>query len=171
MNVEEVICNNCGASLDVTEDTNYVSCRHCGSRLVVRQTENVRFTEVLSELKEQVDKLTQQNEVEALDRQWESEKESYMVTGKHGHRSLPTRTGSVIGGVVIAAFGIFWTIVSSGIAGGFGGPFTLFPLFGVIFVIGGIAMSVHSYSKAVAYENAQRRHQRRRRELRRRINK
>jgi DNA-directed RNA polymerase subunit RPC12/RpoP len=173
MKLDQISCNNCGAPLEVPEGTNFASCRHCGSRLAVRRTESASFTEVITDLKEQVEKLTRQNEIDALDREWEAEKERFMVTGKHGHRHLPTRTGSLAGGIMITVFGIFWTAMAAGIAGftgrfgggPFGRLFSCFPLFGVVFIVFGIGMSIISYNKAGEYEKALRRYNQRREEM------
>lgn len=172
MALESVACNNCGAPLQVPEGANFVTCVHCNTQLSIKRTGNARFTEAIEDLREQVEKLTRQNELEALDREWELEKESFMVANKHGRRHLPTKTGSLIGGVVIAVFGLFWTTMAFGITskashfgGGFGPAFSCFPLFGLVFVAGGIAMSIYAYRKAGDYEQAHRRYKRRRREV------
>ena len=84
-----------------------------------------------------------------------------MVSNKHGHRSVPTKGGSLFGGIVITAFGAFWTMMAAN-AFGIGG---IFPLFGVIFIIAGIATSINAYSKAERYSSAERRYRRRRQDL------
>jgi LSD1 subclass zinc finger protein len=172
MPLESIACNNCGAPLQVPEGANFVTCVHCDTQLAVKRSGNARFTEAIEDLREQVEKLTRQNELEALDREWEMEKESFMVSGKHGLRQLPTKTGSLIGGIVIAVFGLFWTVMAFSITGtashfggGFGGLFSCFPLFGLLFVAGGIATSVFAYRKAGDYELARRRYKRRRRDV------
>jgi len=173
MALESVACNNCGAPLQVPEEANYVTCVHCSTQLSVKRTGNARFTEAIDDLREQVEKLTRQNELEALDREWALERESFMVSGKHGRRRLPTKTGSLIGGIVITVFGLFWTSMAAGITGtasnfgggGIGGAFACFPLFGLLFVAAGIAISIYAYRKAHDYEQAHRRYQQRRREI------
>ena len=59
-----------------------------------------------------------QNDLARIDREWEMEKEQYMVTGKHGTRHLPTQgmgLGIAVGG---GLFGLFWTIMAFSITSG-----------------------------------------------------
>jgi hypothetical protein len=104
--------------------------------------------------------IRRQNEVAQLDREWQIERERYMMTSRYGGRYAPNRATSLIGGIIIAAFGTFWTITAFGM----GAP-GLFPLFGVLFVLGGIGVSAYSFIKAGEYEQAYRRYQQRRASL------
>jgi hypothetical protein len=104
-----------------------------------------------------LEEIRNQNEVAQLDREWQNERERYMVVGRYGTRSIPNRATSLIGGVVIAGFGTLWTIMAASM----GAP-GLFPLFGVLFVLAGVGMSVYSFIKAGEYEQAYRRYQERR---------
>ncbi len=170
--METLCCNSCGAPLNVPEGTNYVKCTHCGQQLAVRRTESAVFTEAVEQLtettealSEQVEELTRQNKLAALDRMWEQQRESYMTTDKHGRSRLPDETSSVVGGIVIVVFGIFWTIMATGItssAPNFG-PFAIarfaFPAFGVLFVISGAVMSIRNYQKAQDYKSARKRYE------------
>ena len=178
MSIERLSCNACGAPLEVPASANYVTCNHCHSQLTIRRQENITFTESLERLTEKtdqladrVDDLTSVNEVAALDRKWELDRENFMITGKHGNRSLPTTGSAIGGGIAIAAFGIFWTAMAFGITssapsfGPFGIAKIAFPLFGVIFVCAGIASSVSAYSKAENYRKAERRYRQKRNEL------
>jgi hypothetical protein len=117
--------------------------------------------------------ITHQNELAQLDREWELARESYMVTGKHGHRYIPTQAGSVVVGVVIGLFGAFWTAMAAGITGGMaghgppgaGGLVSLFPLFGILFIVVGVGMSIYSFTRATEYAKAEQRYLQRRAEL------
>ena len=106
-----------------------------------------------------------------MDREWELERENYMVSGKDGQRGVPTRGEAIGGGVMITVFGIFWTamaatMLSSAPSGGaFGIAKIAFPLFGVLFIFVGIASSMSAYGKAVRYQSAEDRYRRRRNEL------
>lgn len=115
---------------------------------------------------EHMEEIKAQNAVAQLDREWEMQRENYMVTGKYGARYKPTRGGSVIGGIVIALFGTFWTALASSIPAhapvGIG---VVFPLFGVLFIVLGVGSAIHSFTKADSYEKAEQRYQRRRQEL------
>ena len=107
-----------------------------------------------------------QNEVAQLDRAWELERENYMITGRYGSRHIPTRTSSVFGGLFIVGFGIFWTIIALGMTLAARSPLLLiFPLFGVMFVLGGAFMSISAFFKAGKYQQAYESYQSRRQEL------
>jgi hypothetical protein len=100
-----------------------------------------------------------QAEVARLDREWDLERERYLVSGRHGHRSVPSRGMSVLGGVVMVGFGAVWTALAASMRG----P-GLFPLFlaGVVMILAGVGIGISTYSKAVAYERAQDDYRRRR---------
>jgi hypothetical protein len=106
---------------------------------------------------EQLEEIRNQNEVAQLDREWQNERERYMISGRYGARYVPNRATSLIGGSVVAGFGTLWTIMAASM----GAP-GLFPLFGVIFVVAGIGMSAYSFIKAGEYEQAYQRYQQRR---------
>ncbi len=165
MELESLSCNNCGAPLQVPESANFVRCNHCQTQLAIRRTESTTFTEQLgeltkqtSEIKQMVTELARQNRVAAIDRHWEHEKKSYMVRGKRG-TYLPTEAGSLIGGLFIVVFGIFWTVIAGSIAAASRfWPATIFPLFGVVFVIFGLVATIRSHTKARDYRAAERRY-------------
>ncbi len=170
--MESLNCNSCGAPLQAPEDANYLTCNHCGQTLVVRRTDSATFTEAVerltettASLKDEIDDLARHNRLADLDRRWELERETYMITGRYGQRRLPTAGGALVGGVVVAVFGSFWIAMTLGItsSGPGGGPpgvvRVAFPLFGVVFVISGIVMSIRSFQKANDYSQASRRYQ------------
>lgn len=139
--------------------------------MAIRRTESTTFTEQLGEITKKTDEIKQvvtelarQNKVAAIDRQWDREKERFMITDKDGHRHLPSEGGAVAGGVMVVVFGTIWTVGAAAITSGmpFGGVTAVFPLFGVAFVIFGICISVYSYNKAKEYRSAQRRYYQRR---------
>jgi LSD1 subclass zinc finger protein len=179
MQIESLNCNHCGAPLEVPQSAKFIRCNHCGSQLVVHRSESATFTEKIEQLTEttenlaaQVSKLTKQSEVDALDRQWDREKEKYMeVTDKHGAKHLPTKGKATAAGCTLCVGGAIWTIVAVAIISQFpdGGGFQVaklaFPVFGVAFFIFGIVMSMKSYRKAQQYEQAYRRYRQRRDEL------
>jgi hypothetical protein len=115
-------------------------------------------------MQEHLEEIKLQNEVARIDREWGMERERYMVAGgRYGQRYVPNRPMSVVGGIIIVGFGIFWTVMAASIAGGFGGgPAAIFPCFGILFILAGVAMSIYSYSKAVQYEQAYEAYRRRR---------
>jgi hypothetical protein len=103
-----------------------------------------------------LEEIKRQNDVEQLDREWAMERERYLVTGRYGYRSVPSQGASLLGGIVIVAFGILWTALASGIGGGFAS------MFGVLFILAGAGISIYSFIKAGQYELARQQYQRRR---------
>lgn len=95
--------------------------------------ESVTHTRLLKDIADDLKVIQLQNDLEKLDREWRSDLEKFMVTGKNGHRSVPSGVGSTIMGVVVIVFGVFWMIASSSM----GAP-GIFPLFGLVFI--GIAI-------------------------------
>ena len=115
---------------------------------------------------EHLEEIKAQNEIAQLDREWELERENYMVVGKNGHRHIPGKASSVFVGIFTVGFGIFWTAMAASMIGfGGDGVFSIFPLFGVLSVLFGAGMSIYAFVKAGQYEQAQQRYQRRRREM------
>ncbi len=101
-----------------------------------------------------------EHELARLDREWMLERASYMVTSRYGARSIPSQGGSIVVGVLIGAFGLVWTISAASL----GAP-SMFPVFGVLFILVGIGNSVHSFMKAGAYQHAEQAYQQRRAEV------
>ena len=175
MDLDSLSCNQCGANLDAPRAANFLTCNHCGTRLAVRRNESATYTELmeavakpLAAVADHLSDLAQEKALERIDREWEQEREQYYVRTRSGARHIPDATSSIFGGVVVAVFGAFWTIMAGSMAvtvGNSGGPTGMvacFPLFGVLFTLAGIVMSVISYQKAQGYENALRRYQERR---------
>ncbi|MBE7380411.1 MAG: hypothetical protein F6J95_003240 [Leptolyngbya sp. SIO1E4] len=50
-----------------------------------------------------------QNQLAQLDREWELEREQYMIANKYG-RYIPDKTSSVILGIALTGVGIAWTL-------------------------------------------------------------
>lgn len=111
-------------------------------------------------LSDEVEYLRLEQDLTRLDRDWDRERERYMVQGRYGSRYLPSEGGSVFMGILIVCFGIFWTISAASM----GAP-VFFPIFGVIFIIFGAVTSFTSFSKAGAYKEAERHYQERRQQL------
>lgn len=65
----------------------------------------------------------------------------------------PGRGPSFMGGlgsVTMIVFGIIWTAMAFQMTGGIGGPASLFPLFGILFTLCGVANAVYSFRNATA---------------------
>ncbi|MDQ5825684.1 MAG: zinc ribbon domain-containing protein [Chloroflexota bacterium] len=154
MELETLNCNHCGAPLRVPESANFVTCAHCGSQLAVKRTDTAHYTEVLTrldarttEMAQELEELKLQNELNAIDQEWEEERQRYMVSPSHGAPYLPDDehvTRDMVGYAVIGVILIFalcllasqvstrdfgWIILMFGVAvlaiGGFGVGSTL----------------------------------------------
>ena len=107
-----------------------------------------------------------QNEIAQLDRQWTLERESYMVFNHEGPRYIPSKGGSVAGGIAVVLFGTFWTAMATYLTSF--APFSfamLFPAFGILFIVVGAASTIASFNKAQQYSQAEANYHRRRQEL------
>ena len=91
----------------------------------------------------------------------------YLVIAKHGGKPIPSEAGSIGGGIAITLFGCVWTFMAFTITSFIPIPILhfIFPLFGMIFVIGGIASSISSYNNAGNDRRAQHRYHQRRSEI------
>lgn len=161
MKITKVCCQGCGADLEVDESVRFVTCNYCHARLEVVHDTSVTHTRILQDLQKNTERMAGnlrvielQNDLERLDREWETEREGYMVRGKNGHRYLPSTGGSVFAGAIMIIFGLFWMgFVSSAfhMGGGLGG----FALFGLLFVGIGIYTIINGSSKASDYQAAE----------------
>ena len=112
-----------------------------------------------------LEEIKAQNELAQIDREWGMERENYMVAGKYG-QYIPNKVSSVFGGIFLVGFGIFWTAMVSPVMGSGGaGVLSIFPLFGVFFILFSVGTSIRAFVKAGQYEEAQKRYQRCRREI------
>jgi membrane protein required for beta-lactamase induction len=106
---------------------------------------------------EQSDEIRRQKEAAQLDREWEAERERYMVTERFGYRHIPGRTESIVLGVLNVAFGVVWVVVSA--------RYELpgyFLVIGIVVAVVGGGGSAQLTVKAGRYVEARRRYQQRR---------
>src|SRR5690349_5115522 len=89
--VTSVVCNHCGAPLEMQADTRFITCTYCGAKLQLHRSPTSIYTEVLESLDQRTQQMAQdldvikrQNELERLDREWMMQRESMMITGKNG---------------------------------------------------------------------------------------
>ncbi len=115
MELTPVTCNHCGAALQVPDSARFVTCRYCNSQLEIKRTDSSITTEVLAHLEQttahMADNLSvirRDSEVERLDREWNDRRAQLLVKNKDGSTSTPS--ASLVGAVIIGAFGILWTI-------------------------------------------------------------
>jgi len=166
METISVRCNHCGAPLQISEGTRFVTCQFCHSSLEVKRTESSVFTEEVAKIAENTGRMAEslevielQNEIERLDREWTQKEAGYIVHGKNG----PHRPSSSLFGM---AFAIFFACVCFGMAVSVanypGGIFALFPAGMGIFAI---FMGIQNMNKGAELEKAESMHQTRRAEL------
>lgn len=93
MDTLSVRCNHCGAPLQVSDATRFVTCQFCHSSLEVKRTESSVFTAEVARIAENTGKMAEslevialQNEIEKLDREWGIEQMNSMVPGRTGPR-------------------------------------------------------------------------------------
>lgn len=171
MQLEKLVCNSCGAPLQVPSSAKFVTCAHCSSQLQIRRTESATYTELLAdlaekteELSERIDDLAANSELNAIDSKWRIERESLMVRDNHGNSHVPTKGSSMVAGIIVTLFGCFWTVMAISITssapsvGSFGIAKVVFPAFGVILIACGIYNSMSNFKKAAKYERAERRY-------------
>jgi len=112
------------------------------------------------QLAQQLADLKHQNELAQLDRQWEIERQQYLVRGRFGAMFVPTTflgTGVMVMG---GAWGVIWTIAAviitslAPIDGGFVIFKIVFPVFGVLFTVAAIAYGMHITSRATKYSQS-----------------
>jgi LSD1 subclass zinc finger protein len=166
MTLDTVACNQCAAPLAVPDGAKFVTCNHCGANLAIRRNESVTYSEIVEQIAEhtsdlalQVSELRFQNELNRLDKEWEQEREQYLIKTKYGRSREPNPTIASIGGIIAIVFAIFWMTMASSIGGG------MFGAFGLVFI--GIAIWVMLYErqKSQEYQRAQAAYQRRREKL------
>jgi len=161
--LESINCGNCGAPLEIPETAQFVTCNHCRSSLAVKRMDSITLTEKLEQTNERLDQterklaeLVYRNELAEENRRWERQRDSLMVTDKHGNKSKPS---ALAGGLVLIVTLVMAAFASAGI-----GPLALLlPMFGIFAL-------VMSMKKQQAYEAAYRLHKQRRREITRKYN-
>lgn len=156
MELVPVNCNNCGAALDIGPGTHFITCGHCGSRLAVKRTAAAAYTEVLDRLERKTDALAAKvnglallNEVERIDRDWEQEKEQYMILGKNGVKCLPSRP---VGWLLLVGLPLLGLVLN--LSAKKGAMTAQFPFVGVMFIGLGIVLGIYQLWKAAEYEAA-----------------
>ena len=150
MNLLSVRCNHCGAPLEVAESARYVTCQFCNSQLSVQRTGTAVSTEVLGEIAQNTERMAEnleiiriQNDITALDREWEMEREKYMIRGENGAVTEPgSGVATIFFSVIAICFGVFWMVSVSNMGGG------NFSLFGLFFIVAAFGNMVGGVSKA-----------------------
>lgn len=166
MKLLALTCNHCGAPIEVPAKTNFVTCQFCSTRLKIHAEGNGAYTEVLEQLTETTNRISDntevirlQNELERIDREWTMGRDRYMVKGKDGHMSVPTKTGTVFSGIffMIVAGIMSVALLSS--------PFPIFALFPLAMIVFAVFSLGNAMQKADQYDRSKRSHERRRMDI------
>jgi len=148
METLSVRCNHCGAPLQVSDATRFVTCQFCHSSLEVKRTESSIFTEEVAKIAENTGKMAEslevialQNEIERLDRE---------NAPSLAEKTMPQGNGAeglveIIGLLMAIVFGVFFAVSSSQQDA----PF-IFPLFGGCFVLIALIKLFSAISKSTA---------------------
>jgi hypothetical protein len=103
-----------------------------------------------------------------LDREWEIERQTYLVTDRNGRRSVPTLWKGMLVTVVGSAFGILWTVVGMGLV--IRGPDSglvavllfLLAVMGNGIIVASLGWGMYCHGRVQKYEQALRDYQARR---------
>ena len=118
------------------------------------QLDKNELSDKVTQLDSQIDELKRQNAIASLERAWEREQKNYGTVDKYGQQRMPTKEGSIFGGVAVIVVGILFTVFSYGSS--------VFPLVGILVIVFGIGIGIYNYQRAEVYEQARRRYFRRR---------
>lgn len=163
-------CNHCGAPLAMPEDARFVTCAHCGSSLGVERSGGGTYTHVLeavdrrtADIEREVAELEILGQIKRVDGLWVTQSKQHMLHGKYGHTFRPT-VGVAIGVSIFVCMlaSMFFFLASMPDAGPAG---ILALLAGIGFVVGAIVYGISGIGKALKFNAAERRYQRRRQEL------
>lgn len=121
MNLINVRCNACGAPLEIPTEAQYVTCKSCNSQLAVQHTGSSVTTKTISELmrrteqiESEVEKLRLQNELAALDIEWNKEREKHLIRNQNGAPHEPSASGALFQGIGGSVMGAIILAVVSG---------------------------------------------------------
>ncbi|WP_459557752.1 hypothetical protein [Lacunimicrobium album] len=104
MNTERLLCDACGAPLEIPDGVSFVTCQHCETALSVKRDESVHYTQILEDIYEKTQKLGERidaisgwHEVEALDRKWEMDRQQLLKPGETVATSFGTNSAIIFG--------------------------------------------------------------------------
>ncbi len=172
MKLITVRCDNCGAPVQIGEDTRFATCNHCSSQLAVQHTDSATFTQRITDLEsstqrleERVELIQLQNELREAEKEWTIFRERILTRGKTGELMEPTMASVhgarffcallVAGGTLLMAWGKEMELVYGFIA--------------VVVGIGVFLGSLGAKRRTVSYRMAKNAHLMRRDELLRKI--
>ena len=161
-----VVCDRCGAGLDVPPTANFAVCAHCGSRLRIKRSASAAWTELAAtagRIERAVNRLDRRAALADLDREWDRTRQSLMVRGKEGRESPPSRWGAA----AFAAFAVAWAAFAGFVVGHFPFPAMIRVGFPLVGLVGGLAAAANVFHKAAQWEAAEADYRRRRADLER----
>ena len=167
MSLIPVACHSCGAPLEVSDEARFVTCRHCGIRLEVKHNDSAAWTEQIEAIEERTEAISErteqlvnqvahlqlQNAREEIDRQWDRERERYLIRQKNGRQTEPSYGGAILGTCIMTVMGFV-----------FGAA--MHPAFGVVIVVVAVGVGLFGMQRATRFEEARRRYQQRKADLR-----
>jgi hypothetical protein len=165
-------CANCGAPLEASASARFVSCRHCGTSLEIKRSDSAEWTETLDKvaaeterLRQDVDAIRIEQEVERLDREWQMRQEQLRERTRRGGSYRPSYLGATASLVGLLVFTIvFLGVFFRSSATGMGLPpfFGLFFIFVIIMALVGV---FRTFAKAGTYDAEERAYRQRREAL------
>ena len=111
---------------------------------------------------------SRQDELARLEREWEIERQAYLVTDRSGRRSVPTLWRGMVVTVIGSSFGILWTMLGMDqvIRGPDSGPIAvllmLLALVGNAIIMASVGWGMYCHARVQKYEQAFRDYQERR---------
>ena len=113
MNLVAVQCNQCGASLRISETTSFVTCEHCRTQLAVQRTDTATFTEAIKALDQKTTQVAAdlevvrlEKQIEMLDREWESKRATLLVGVSVGSNGEPSGIRAKVWMILFATLGV-----------------------------------------------------------------
>jgi len=157
-------CNKCGAGLELPPGLRFATCQFCGSKLEVRFTGGVVYTDVLDasndgdrQIAHDLQLIKLQNELNRLDQEWNLERERFRNHNGRGPvwPREPSGLRSVAIGLFVVAFGIFWIVGAA--SAGAPVPFVLFGVAVVVIIISVFVLATRRENEyAIASETYER---------------
>jgi hypothetical protein len=155
------VCQNCGASLDVSEASRYVTCQRCRTPLVVVNTGTAILTEPGDGNAAAMEQLEIRNQILQLELDWTNQRESLMLRTKRGLQE-PSSVEAWLRGCFGIGVGIWLSLADSRKVPGI-------LVVGLLFMGLGIFVIVYGTVKALRFEEASAGYRRRKGELESRL--
>jgi hypothetical protein len=180
--MDALTCNHCGAHLEVAATTKFVTCAHCNTVLEIKRTGSARFTEVYGPAAQPAGVTDQpapvgpksqgsskfmgeadvalEEELNAIDRHWDLERERYLLTSEFGGKQIPSKRRGLFAGAVLVVLAVILFFMFRSLQPTRAtevGPF----ISGFILMFG-VGLGWFQYSKGVDYERASAAYQARR---------